>query len=233
MQRLSITEQLEAKFRVPQNIVIQGASSDSRFEYTITEDLRVKIVRNNQLNECEPSDRHPIFHPRHSIEDFLYFFGKSKYIDYTKRYNLDVFGAFSVLYGVNHTEGGDALLLDIEITFPRECLGYSDVTKFLKYAVDDNYVGLARKLTVFDTGDFPVFCGVRVYLTSETNALRLTGNPYVYIEYWANYHKKFSKHFTPIADSTFASKESLPFPLQTIAEVDEDVPMEFVHVNIP
>jgi hypothetical protein len=118
------------------------------------------------------------------------------------------------------------------VSYPKECLEFSDVSKFLKYAVGDNYVGLARKLSVCETGGL-TFAGVRLFLTSKTNALRLDGNSFVFEEYWAHYHQNFSTHFITTGDSSFASSEALPFPLHSIAEVDEEVLEAFVPLNIP
>jgi len=234
---LTPLQKLQYKFDLPQIVVVYGQTNDNRFQYTITDELWKLIVENNRLHQLAPFDRNEKFDPRHSIDDFLFFFTRSEDYDYAKRYNVDIIGALTVEYSVGHTEDEDFLLLDIRLSFPKEILLFSDVSKFLKYAVGDNYVGLARKLSIFPPSfeqDALSFCGVRVFLESETNALTLPGNDFVFFEYWANYHKHFSPHFIVTGNNSFASADPLPFPLNTIAEADEEVPDdEFVPLNIP
>jgi len=222
---------------MPQIYVIYGTTNEGRFQYDITEQLWRQIGDSNFAHNVPPFDRNEKFHPRHSIDDFIFFFTRSQRRSYTKRYNLDIIGALTVQYGVSKTVAVEDdlpfLLLDIRLSFPKETLRLSDVSKFLKYAVGDDYVNLARKLSVFDIGGL-LFSGVRVFLESETNALKPEGNDFVYFEYWADYHKHFSPHFIVIGEHSFSSAERFPFPLNTIVEVDEEVPEdEFEPLNVP
>ena len=168
--QLSVREELERKYSVPKTFSFYVAG-EFAFDYVVNQPMKNRLQTYCQINNFPPFDRYPMFDPRHSIDDFLYFWTEANDVDYCKAYNLDQFGACNVEYQTSLSICETFVYFDIILNHPRNALSPEDVNGFLQYAVNANYVALARKLSINNNGpNLPPFGSVRVALEDTTRS---------------------------------------------------------------
>jgi hypothetical protein len=230
---LSVREQLEQKFSVPKTFVFHSAR-EHRFDYVVNQQIKDRIRTYCQNYERAPYDRNAMFDPRFSIDDFLYFWKEANTPDYEKMYNLDQFGVCNVVYSAQFSPCNTFMYFDITLNHPRNVINYMGIYAFLQYAVNDNYISLARKLSLHDNGPLPPFRHIRVILEDTTGNVMRIPTGIVWSSFSAEAFQSFSKHFEPVgqvAQNVFMSVQELPFPVDTIVSLDVDVPaFEYTHM---
>ena len=212
---------LQRKFSVPHLFEFESARGHKN-SYVVDQAIKDRLLY-CALKQGTDYREYQLFDPRYSIDDFLFHWSETKHPDYVKSYNCDHFGAVNVDFSGAFSPCNEFMFLDISLNHPHRLLNYMDIYGFLQYAVNDSYIGLARKLSLHDNGDMPPFKFVRVILESDTNRIFAQHSGLVHTSYNSMAYRAFSKHFEPVAPNKFVSVQDLPFPLDRIPQNDDDV----------
>lgn len=224
---LTTTEQLQEKFQTPQTFRFEGERNTDYFFYTVDAELFGDLRAAYDIYPT-PMYLNPLFHPQNSIDDFLFWLELMDRDEFSKTYNLEVFGCVNVEYGIkDHPDGPHASAFHITVRYPDLLMPLFGIQNMLKYLVCANYKSLARRLSVHQ--HHPPFRCVFLTLKSDSHEI-VDGNGSIVDCFNAPiladgpHGEYIFKDFEPttFADNVFVACQPLPFPL-----IDLDNPDTF------
>jgi hypothetical protein len=213
----SYTEQLQQKFAMPQRISF-GDNPMELIEYDVNPQMVKKLRGIYQQCNRQPPDSYPIFHPTQSIEHFLFFLDGFENGDekFARQYNFDPFGLVKILYSCAIADDGESTDFVITFYYPRLAMTTAHIRNLLRYAIHNNFVAFAQKLSAHPIQ--PPFRDVVIRLDSDTdrvmNFYGAANGGYDKVYHNVNFGD-FSEHFVRSNEfkNEFELCHSLPLPV--------------------